>query len=356
MLIHDTGLSGTTTGAGHETYEIQKKLSEDGNYGDVYLCKAKGRASTYVVLKIAKKTDGMVSPSTAKEDLLNEARIQEYLANVYPQYFAKVYDLGHGSGDSVGDTILLVGSELSRHVVNLGEHNIHTDGDTFGFIMEFVDSKSSGSQLSTSLDGQLNYVKNVSRRIPTRITEFQRKIPSVLKGILKAVATMHEADVAHLDLKLNNLVSSESGIKIIDFGAAREQRKGDLLATAGIKSTPEYAAPELLSPQQYALPEGKFDGRAADMWSVGICLFYLVHFSLPFLPSGDIFDDEVRARMITAMEHLTASDHVSHKVHIPDYITKILEGLLKMKASERLTASQALNILNAEMNKGEMRS
>ena len=63
--------------------------------------------------------------------------------------------------------------------------------------------------------------------------------------IASAVRYMHDLDVAHRDLKLENLlIDSSHNIKICDFGFVREATPGDLSQTyCGSKS---YAAPEIL--------------------------------------------------------------------------------------------------------------
>ena len=64
--------------------------------------------------------------------------------------------------------------------------------------------------------------------------------------IASAVRYMHDVDVAHRDLKLENLLLTGTGdaIKLCDFGFVRDATPGDLSQTyCGSKS---YAAPEIL--------------------------------------------------------------------------------------------------------------
>jgi serine kinase len=64
--------------------------------------------------------------------------------------------------------------------------------------------------------------------------------------ITSAVGYMHKLDIAHRDLKLENLLIDTNGnnIKLCDFGFVREANAGDLSQTyCGSKS---YAAPEIL--------------------------------------------------------------------------------------------------------------
>ena len=63
--------------------------------------------------------------------------------------------------------------------------------------------------------------------------------------VASAVSYMHDLDIAHRDLKLENLlIDASDNIKLCDFGFVREAAPGELSQTyCGSKS---YAAPEIL--------------------------------------------------------------------------------------------------------------
>merc|ERR1719450_1504017 len=94
--------------------------------------------------------------------------------------------------------------------------------------------------------------------------------------MLDGVAYCHLAAVAHRDLKLENVLLNEQGaLKLIDFGLSHVyprqadgsvDRSKPLRDVCGSKS---YAAPEVLGGRGY-------DGFAADMWSLGVCLFAML--------------------------------------------------------------------------------
>lgn len=69
-------------------------------------------------------------------------------------------------------------------------------------------------------------------------------------GICEAVAYAHQNLIVHRDLTPSNVLISESGLKLIDFGIAKPQSLEDLDVTAGSQSlaslsfTPGFAAPE----------------------------------------------------------------------------------------------------------------
>mmetsp|Transcript_27333 Transcript_27333/g.48329 ORF Transcript_27333/g.48329 Transcript_27333/m.48329 type:complete len:387 (+) Transcript_27333:124-1284(+) len=100
----------------------------------------------------------------------------------------------------------------------------------------------------------------------------------VIRGLLEAVKHLHGMQVAHLDLKPEQLVFSKSKstivIKLVDFGTLTDRTTFTTpVGTAG------YIAPEILA---LSGEEVKIDRFAADMWSVGITLFVILCGFPPF--------------------------------------------------------------------------
>ena len=100
------------------------------------------------------------------------------------------------------------------------------------------------------------------------------------KQILETIQYIHQQGIAHRDLKLENVLMDEFGhIKIIDFGFSRFADPGQMFATPC--GSPAYAAPEVICGEQY-------DGRMADMWSLGVMLFALITGELPWKGTNQI--------------------------------------------------------------------
>jgi len=92
--------------------------------------------------------------------------------------------------------------------------------------------------------------------------------------IVDAVRYMHDLDIAHRDLKLENLLlDKDYNIKICDFGFVKSNPMKELSRTyCGSKS---YAAPEILQGRPY-------EPKKADVWAIGVIMFIFVTGRMPF--------------------------------------------------------------------------
>ncbi|KAL9544425.1 hypothetical protein MBANPS3_007630 [Mucor bainieri] len=104
------------------------------------------------------------------------------------------------------------------------------------------------------------------------------QVRTLFLQLLHAVKYLHEHNIVHRDLKLENILihkqSNDEILKITDFGLARVvDPESPLLVTRC--GSEEYAAPEIVQQQDY-------DGRKTDTWALGIILYSLLVGYLPF--------------------------------------------------------------------------
>lgn len=85
---------------------------------------------------------------------------------------------------------------------------------------------------------------------------------------------MHSLSICHRDLKMDNILISDSGkVKIIDFGFSIQcDKDAKLVINCG---TPAYMSPEIVRKQVYS-------GFSADIWALGIILYIILTGKHPF--------------------------------------------------------------------------
>ncbi|KAJ8304643.1 hypothetical protein KUTeg_018226 [Tegillarca granosa] len=120
----------------------------------------------------------------------------------------------------------------------------------------------------------------------------EEEASSFLKQILEGVEHLHSKNVAHLDLKPENIMlldKNSTRIKLIDFGLA--QVIGPKMDIRAMMGTAEFVAPEVVSYEPLSL--------ATDMWSIGVITYILLSGASPFL--GD--EQQETYENITAVDY-----------------------------------------------------
>ena len=102
------------------------------------------------------------------------------------------------------------------------------------------------------------------------------EVKIIFRQIVKAIDYCHNQNVAHRDIKLENvLLTTGDGfsVKLIDFGfSVIVQDDAKLAIYCG---TPSYMAPEIVSKQEYF-------GKPVDIWSLGVLLYAMLAGTFPF--------------------------------------------------------------------------
>jgi len=120
---------------------------------------------------------------------------------------------------------------------------------------------------------------------------FEEDVQGFLRQILEALDFIHERNIAHLDIKPQNIVLMgqfpNCEIKLCDLEVARVIKEDELIRD--IIGTPDYVAPEILGMDPITL--------AADIWSLGVCAYVLL---TGFSPFGGDTDQETLRNITTA--------------------------------------------------------
>ncbi|ESO87102.1 hypothetical protein LOTGIDRAFT_177465 [Lottia gigantea] len=150
------------------------------------------------------------------------------------------------------------------NIVNL--HNVVETHDKYYLIMDLA---SQGDLLEfVGLHGSLN----------------SEKSKKIFRQIVAAVSHCHQQGIAHRDLKLENiLLTQTSQVKLADFGFSRQMTTSDLFSQTFCGSV-AYTAPEVLQGKKYSPFQ-------SDVWSMGVLLYAMFVGRLPF-------DDSNVTRMV----------------------------------------------------------
>lgn len=141
--------------------------------------------------------------------------------------------------------------------------------------------------------------------------------------ITHALNFCHSRGVCHRDLKAENILLTRDGrIKLADFGMATLLKRCNLLHTAC--GSPQYCAPEVISGERY-------DGRAADVWSLGVVLFVMTTGGLPF-------DDDNLPNLIRKIQ---AAKYFM-PAEVPEPIASLIRSMLQPDAAQRASLHEII--------------
>lgn len=118
-------------------------------------------------------------------------------------------------------------------------------------------------------------------------------VREIMRDVVAGLEYLHYQRIAHRDIKPDNLLRAGDGtVKMSDFGEARmyEVTSEDPRPKSSVPGTPAFIAPELCMSERS--PKAPPESYAADIWSLGASLFYMVYGRAPFLAKSvfEIYD------------------------------------------------------------------
>ena len=144
--------------------------------------------------------------------------------------------------------------------------------------------------------------------------------------VARALDYVHFRSIVHRDIKpANVMISRSGGVKLMDFGIARDTSFGDLTEAGTGIGTPAYMSPEQVLGD-------KLDARS-DIFSLGVMLYQMVTGKKPFV------EDEKRS----AMHKIRLEKHTpARKLNpeIPRELERVIDRCLEKQPRDRWRSAQ----------------
>lgn len=154
----------------------------------------------------------------------------------------------------------------------------------------------------------------------------EKRAKRVFGQLAGALAHCHSHEVIHRDIKPENVLvcdASASRVLLSDFGSST--RCGPKEKLRGECGTHAYMPPEMSLAKGY--------GHAADLWSLGMTLFYMLAGQHPF-------DDPFRPRSAEQLKALACAGRFEFPARLTKPALDLLHGLLNQKPAARPRALQ----------------
>ena len=177
---------------------------------------------------------------------------------------------------------------------------------------------------------------------------FEEKYAKIIfKNIARGIQEMHNNNICHRDIKLENILLGPNFTpKICDFGFSRPINKKLLISLAG---TEGYAAPEIMKIKK--IKDGEkmnkikdnnkhnnedkknennnkekigYDGKKADIFSLGVCLLELV--------TGEIYEN---LYIYAEKDELNRFFEEEVKKHLSDKVKELIKNMINYNPEER---------------------
>ncbi len=181
-------------------------------------------------------------------------------------------------------------------------------------------------EIDETEDGQLFIAmayyqgETLKRKIQQGPLDIKQAI-KIAMGVAEGLAKAHSEGIVHRDIKPANIfLTSDGGVKMLDFGLAKLAATTRITKTESITGTVAYMSPEMVRAED-------MDHRT-DIWSLGVVLYEMLTSQLPF--KGKNWE-----AIMYAISNTAPIPVVQLRKEVPSSLERIIGKMLQKKPQDR---------------------
>lgn len=164
------------------------------------------------------------------------------------------------------------------------------------------------------------------------------ELENIILQISNGLHELHKHDIIHCDIKLQNIVITQSKqIKIIDFDLSK--------VTSGY-----YVCDHIFGTKNYISPESKeicIYSKKSDIWELGVLFYWLVSNEFPYDISDDDFCEYMPRKNVYKNINFDKLKHIVTSKNINSKIYNLIINMLQFKDDDRPTIDNVINSLTS---------
>lgn len=169
----------------------------------------------------------------------------------------------------------------------------------------------------------------LSRRLSDRPVLAWPEATGLAAQIAQALSSAHSRGLVHRDIKPDNVIITEDGVKLIDFGISATVGSRDADDDGRLLGTPTYVAPERIADAPV--------GPAGDVYSLGVLLYRMLTGTVPW---------SVESRTQQLEAHVFAEpDPLPPIAGLPVEVADLYQACVAKNPDARPTSGEAAAIL-----------